>query len=326
MSDTVFIGNIELRGRLTLAPMAGVTDLAFRSVCVGAGAALCCTEMVSAKALVYKDAKTRALLAVSPGERPVGAQIFGSDPVLMGEAAALALEISGADFIDINMGCPVGKIAGSGDGCALMRDPPKAARIVQAVVGSVPVPVTVKMRKGWDSGSVNAVEVAGLCEAAGAAAVAVHGRTRAQQYAGVADWDIIRAVKAALKIPVLANGDVFAPEDGARILKYTGADLAMVGRGSFGNPWIFTQGNAVLRGEAVPPLPPLGERLDTALWQLRRAAEVKGEKIACLEARRHLSWYLKGVPYAGIYRRQITELSTLEQADRLIEGAKRDLR
>ncbi|MCL2343124.1 MAG: tRNA dihydrouridine synthase DusB [Firmicutes bacterium] len=320
------IGNMELKGRLSLAPMAGVTDLAFRSVCMAAGAALCCTEMVSAKALVYKDAKTRALLRVSADEHPVGAQIFGSEPAVMGEAAGLALELSGADFIDINMGCPVGKIAGNGDGSALMRDPDLAARIVEAVVKSVPVPVTVKMRKGWDSGSVNAVEIARLCEAAGASAVAVHGRTRAQIYAGVADWDIIRAVKAALKIPVFANGDVFEPEDAVRILNYTGADCAMVGRGAFGNPWLFTRGNAAIAGQPIPPLPPLRARMDVARRQLELAAETKGEKIACLEARRHLAWYLKGVPYAGYYKKQIAELGTLEQGQRIIEGIQRDLR
>ena len=320
------IGNVELKGRLTLAPMAGVTDLAFRGICMEAGAALCCTEMVSAKALVYKDQKTRALLRISPDERPVGAQIFGSEPEIMGEAAALALELSGADFIDINMGCPVGKIAGGGDGSALMRDPEKAARIVEAVVKSVPVPVTVKMRKGWDSGSVNAPELARLCEAAGAAAVAVHGRTRTQLYSGVADWDIIRDVKAALKIPVFANGDVFEPEDAARILRYTGADLCMIGRGAFGNPWIFAQAKAAIDGAPIPPLPPLRERVGTALRQFEMAAEQKGERIACLEARRHYAWYLRGVAHSGYFKEQISGIETMADIRRITEGIRRELR
>ncbi|MCL2151981.1 MAG: tRNA dihydrouridine synthase DusB, partial [Oscillospiraceae bacterium] len=244
--------------------MAGVTDLAFRTVCRQFGAGLTYTEMVSAKALVYQDGKTRGLLRLGDGEHPAGAQIFGSDAGCMAEAAALALEISGADFIDINMGCPVGKVVRSGDGCALMRDPDKAMRIIKAVKESVDCPVTVKIRKGWDKGSVNAVEFSRMAQDAGVSAIALHGRTRTQMYSGKADWDIIRDVKSAIDIPILANGDVFTAEDAARILKYTGADMVMVGRGAFGNPWLFQQAEALIEGKEIPPTPPIGKRVETA--------------------------------------------------------------
>ena len=320
------IGNIQIEGRLALAPMAGVTDLAFRQVCRRAGAAYTCTEMVSAKALVYKDKKTKDLLVTGGDEHPCAAQIFGSEPDVMEEAAGLARDISGADIIDINMGCPVGKVAGNGDGCALMRDPDKAQRIIEAVVRGAGVPVTVKFRKGWDKGNVNAVEFGKMCQEAGASAITVHSRTRAQLYGGVADWDIIRDVKKAVDIPVFANGDVFEPEDAAHILRYTGCDGAMIGRGAFGNPWIFTRANAVLNGDSPPPLPPLSQRIDTAVAQIEAAAEQKGEKIACLEARRQLGWYLRGVPHSGWYKTQAVQVSTLEDVYRIADRIKKDLR
>ena len=322
----MYIGDVFIPNPLVLAPMAGVTDLAFRRTCRELGAGLTVTEMVSAKALCYQDRKTRSLLRLGPGEHPAGVQIFGSDAACMAEAACMAAELSGADIIDINMGCPVGKVVSNGDGSALMKDPEKAARIAEAVVKAAGVPVTVKMRRGWDKGSINAVELAKMLEQVGVAAVAVHGRTRAQMYAGAADWVTIRQVKQAVKIPVMANGDIFAPRDAVKILQFTGADLAMIGRGAFGNPWLFQQALAALEGREIPPLPPLADRCDTAVRQIRWAAEDKGEHIAILEARKQYAWYLKGVPHANYYKEQIVRMNTLEDVDRITEGIKRDLK
>ena len=322
----VKIGDVDIRGPLVLAPMAGVTDAPFRALCRAQGAALTCTEMVSAKALAYHDEKTKQLLWSPPDEHPAAAQIFGHEPEVMAEAAPMALEYSGADILDINMGCPVPKVANSGDGSGLMRTPDKAVRVAEAVVrGAGGRPVTVKMRLGWDKGCINCVELARAMEQAGVAAVAVHGRTKSQMYAGRANWDYIKEVKEAVTIPVIANGDIFSAEDAVHILKYTGADLAMVGRGCFGNPWLFQQAKAALEGREVPPLPPLAQRCDTAVRQFELSAAHKGEHIACLEARKHYAWYLKGVPYAGYWKEQICQVSTLEEIHRITEGIKRDL-
>ena len=321
----VDIGGVDIPNRLALGPMAGVTDLAFRTICREQGAGLTCTEMVSAKALCYQDRKTIPLLQMGEDEHPAAAQIFGSDPVCMEEGAAIAHEVSGADLIDINMGCPVPKIANSGDGSGLMRDPDKAVKVLEAVIRGAKCPVTVKFRLGWDKGSINCVEFARAMEQAGAAAVAVHGRTRTQMYAGRANWDWIREVKRAVKIPVIANGDVFKGEDAPRILRYTGADMVMIGRGVFGNPWIFAQCLAALEGRPIPPMPPLSERCDAAVRQFEMAAAQKGEKIACLEARKQYAWYLKGVPHAGYYKEQISRLTTLQDVYKVTAGIKRDL-
>ena len=321
----VDIGGVDIPNRLALGPMAGVTDLAFRTICREQGAGLTCTEMVSAKALCYQDKKTIPLLQMGEDEHPAAAQIFGSDPVCMEEGAAIAHEVSGADLIDINMGCPVPKIANSGDGSGLMRDPDKAVKVLEAVIRGAKCPVTVKFRLGWDKGSINCVEFARAMEQAGAAAVAVHGRTRTQMYAGHANWDWIREVKRAVKIPVIANGDVFKGEDAPRILRYTGADMVMIGRGVFGNPWIFAQCLAALEGRPIPPMPPLSERCDAAVRQFEMAAAQKGEKIACLEARKQYAWYLKGVPHAGYYKEQISRLTTLQDVYKVTAGIKRDL-
>ena len=319
------IGNVELRSRVALAPMAGVTDAAFRQICAELGAAMTCTELISSKALCYRDKKTFTLLRQFPGEHPGAVQIFGSDPSCMAEAAQIALEATGCDIIDINMGCPMPKIVNNGDGSALMKNPELAGRIVEAVVKAVPVPVTAKFRRGWDMGSCNCVEFAQTLEQAGVSAVAVHGRTRAQMYGGQADWNCIRQVKEAVSVPVIANGDIWKPEDAARILQHTKADLAMIGRGCFGNPWLFPQAIAALNGEPIPELPSLAERCDTAVRQFELAAELRGERVAVLEARRHYCWYLKGVPHSGYYKEQIVRMHTLEDVYQVTKGIKRDL-
>lgn len=310
---------------LFLAPMAGVTDYAFRTVCAQHGADVTVTEMVSSRALVYQDRKSRGLLRRNEGSL-CGAQIFGNDPAMMAEAAQIAVGISGCDFLDINMGCPMPKIANNGDGSALMRDIPLAGRIIRAVVDAVSVPVTVKTRLGWDRSCPSAVALARAAEENGAAAITVHGRTKAMLYSGRADWDAIGEVVRAVSIPVIANGDISDPEQLLRCRAHSGASLFMAGRAAFGDPWLFERLRAALRGETPPELPPLADRVDTALQQFALALEDKGEHIACLEARKHFAWYLRGVPHSGFYKEQISNISAFSDIERLAKEIKRDLR
>lgn len=307
------IGNVELAGRVFLAPMAGVTDCAFRQICREQGAALTVTEMVSTKALWFGDRKSPLLLRLAGNETTAAAQIFGSDPETMAWGARKALELSGCTLIDINMGCPAPKIVNNGDGAALMRDPKRAARIISAVKEAVPVPVTVKFRLGWDANSRNYLAFAQMAEQAGADAITVHGRTRAQQYEGTADWDAIAEVKAAVRIPVAANGDASTPEAARALLQHTGADAVMIGRGALGDPWIFSRTNALLETGVLPELPPFADRLALAVRQIELAAADKGEHIALLEARRHVNWYLKGVPGLKSYKARVSQLSHLSE-------------
>lgn len=310
---------------LFLAPMAGVTDYAFRTVCAQHGADVTVTEMVSSRALVYQDRKSRGLLRRNEGSL-CGAQIFGNDPAMMAEAAQIAVGISGCDFLDINMGCPMPKIANNGDGSALMRDIPLAGRIIRAVADAVSVPVTVKTRLGWDRSCPSAVALARAAEENGAAAITVHGRTKAMLYSGRADWDAIGEVVRAVSIPVIANGDISDPEQLLCCRAHSGASLFMAGRAAFGDPWLFERLRAALRGKTPPELPPLADRVDTALQQFALAREDKGEHIACLEARKHFAWYLRGVPHSGFYKEQISNISAFSDIERLAKEIKRDLR
>ena len=319
------LGNYEIENPLILGPMAGVTDWAFRTICAELGANITVTEMVSSRALVYQDKKSAALLRKNDGSL-CGAQIFGNDPQIMAQAAVLALEISDCDFLDINMGCPMPKIANSGDGCGLMRTPELAGDIVAAVTKAVSVPVTVKCRLGWDKSSLNVVEFAKRMEDNGAAMVTVHGRTRGMLYSGVADWDYITKVKQNVTIPVIANGDIVSGETAVKCLKRTGADGVMIGRATFGDPWIFAEVKAAMAGEPIPQRPPLRDRVDVAVRQFELAQQDHGEKIACLEARKHFAWYLRGVAHSNYYKEQISSTTTMEDIYRIAEGIRRDLK
>jgi len=318
------IGNLEVKNPVFLAPMAGVTDWAYRTICAELGAGVTVTEMVSSRALVYKDKKSAKLLRKNEGSL-CGAQIFGNDPQIMAEGAKLALEISGCDFIDINMGCPMPKIAGNGDGCGLMRTPELAGKIVESVKKAVDVPVTIKCRLGWDKGNINVLDFTRRMEQSGADMVAVHGRTRSMLYSGVADWDTIHKVKDQLSIPVIANGDITGGESAIKCLKRTGADGIMIGRSVFGDPWVFEEIQYALRGEEYPGRPQLKDRIAVAVKQFQLSEVDHGEHIACLEARKHFAWYLRGVRNASYYKKEITSLNTMEDIYRVAKDVARDL-
>ena len=293
------IGNITTNGSAFLAPMAGVTDITFRRICKSYGAAIVYSEMVSAKALHYNDKKTAELMKITDGERPCAIQLFGSEPEIIAEAIPKVIDAAHPEIIDINMGCPTPKIVNNGDGSALMKNPALIGKIMRAASDASPVPVTAKIRKGWDSNSVNAVEISKILEANGAAAVAIHGRTREEFYSGKADWDIIKAIKSAVKIPVIGNGDIFAAEDAKNMLDYTGCDAIMVGRGAQGNPFIFTQMNELLSTGAVKNFPTFEDRVNQAIEHLKSLVDTRGEYIGVREARKHIAWYIKGLPNAA---------------------------
>ena len=313
------IGNVSIEGYGALAPMAGVADAAFRRIAREFGAVYTVTEMISAKGLLYGDKKTADLMRLAPGEHPVAVQIFGSDIDAIKIAVPMAIEGSGADILDINMGCPTPKIVNNGDGCALMRDPARAEAVICAAVSVSRLPVTVKFRLGWDDTSRNCVEFAKMAEAAGAAAICVHGRTRAQQYAGRADWDMLARVREAVSVPFIANGDVATGADAVALLRKTGADLVMAGRGALGNPWLFREIEAAVTGRELLPAPDLAERLDVAARQIRYATADKGERIAMLEARKHLAWYLKGYRGMASYRARFSSVTTLAEMDAIMK-------
>ena len=316
--EYINIGNVKIRKTAALAPMAGVADRAFRKVAKEFGAAYLVGEMASCKGLVYSDRKTAELLTVTDFERPMAIQLFGSEPEFVAPAVEIAERFS-PDIIDINCGCPVPKVAGNGAGSALMKNPKLFGDIVSAAVKASKVPVTVKIRKGWDESSVNAVEIARIAEECGASAVAVHGRTKNQMYNGKADWDIIAEVKQAVNIPVIGNGDVDSPESCEKMYKYTGCDLVMIGRAACGNPWLFRDIENYFWGKAAEPPPDTAERMRVMERHIKMLVEFKGAVIGMKEARMQTGWYLKGMPGAAKFRAQCGALSTLDDLQRLID-------
>lgn len=313
------IGDLTLENGLVLGPMAGVTDLPYRLLCKEQGCGMMVTEMVSAKAILYKNKKTEILMEMRPEEGPVAVQLFGSDPDILGEIGAQVAEGPCA-CIDLNMGCPVPKIVNNGEGSALMREPKKVEAILSSMVKQIKKPVTVKIRKGFDAAHVNAVEIAKIAESCGVAAVAVHGRTREQYYAGKADWEIIRQVKAAVKIPVIGNGDVCTPQDAERIVEETGCDGIMIARGARGNPWIFSRILHYMRTGELLPAPALEEIKAEIFRHGKLLTEHKGERTAMCQMRKHVAWYTAGFPHSSALRGEISQMETLEELERLLEN------
>ena len=314
------IGNTILENNVILAPMAGVTDLPFRLLCREQGAGCVVTEMVSAKAILYNNRNTKELMQIHPQERPAAIQLFGSAPDIMAQLAA-RIEDGPYDFIDVNMGCPVPKVVNNGEGSALMKNPKQAEKVLSAMVKAVKKPVTVKFRKGFNDTGVNAVEFAKMAEGSGVAAVAVHGRTREQYYSGKADWDIIRQVKEAVKIPVIGNGDIFTPQDAGRMMEETGCDGIMVARGAKGNPWIFRRINHYLDTGEILPGPSIEEIQAMILRHGHMLAAYKGEQTAMREMRGHVAWYTKGMPHSAALRNEINQVETLKGLAGLLNQA-----
>lgn len=312
------IGNVELDNNLILAPMAGVTDLPFRMLCKEQGCGLLYTEMVSAKAILYRNRNTAELLKVREEERPIAVQLFGSDPAIVSDMAA-QIEDGPFDLIDINMGCPVPKVVNNGEGSALMKNPKLVEEILSAMVKKLKKPVTVKFRKGFDDEHVNAVEIAKIAEACGVSAVAVHGRTRAQYYSGQADWDIIRQVKEAVKIPVIGNGDIWKPEDAKRMMEETGCDGLMIARGAQGNPWIFARILHYLETGELLPGPDKEEICRMIMRHARLQVELKGEFGGMREMRKHIAWYTSGLPHSAGIRRDCSLVETLSELEALLQ-------
>ncbi len=314
------IGTIEIKRTAALAPMAGVADRAMREICKQFGAAYMVGELASSKGMMYSDKKTAQLLITTSAERPMAVQLFGSEPEVMALAAKKAMQFE-PDIIDINMGCPAPKVAGNGGGAALMKNPQLAGEIVKAVCEAVPVPVTCKFRKGWDDESVNAVEFAKVCEENGAAALTIHGRTRKQMYAPHADWDIIKAVKGAVSVPVIGNGDVTSAESAAKMYDYTRCDLVMVGRAAYGNPWIFKEIDSYMTSGVLLPPPSLEEKMQVMRRHVELMCEYKGEYTGMKEARKHTSWYMKGLHGAASLRSQAGKLTYFSDIEDLIAAA-----
>ena len=312
------IGNVQLDNEVFLSPMAGVTDLPFRTICKEKGCGMLYTEMINAKALCYDDENTKKMLNLEDDGHPVAVQIFGSDPEYMGKAASIMNQYTN-DILDINMGCPAPKVIKNGDGSALMRNPKLAAEVLTAVVKNSEKPVTLKIRKDWDDNSVNALEIAKIAEECGISALAIHGRTREQFYSGKADWDIIAEIKQSINIPVIGNGDVFDVQDAVNMLEKTKCDAIMIGRGSQGNPWIFNRINHYMKTGEVLPEPTLEEKISTAIKHMNLAVAEHGEYVAVREMRKHIGWYLKGLKNSAKYRDQINKITDYKEVISMLE-------